>query len=298
MSFYEEISANKSKTLLLFFGFFFFILIISTIFDFALGGNGFILIIAGLISIVYALISFFAGDKIVLTMSRAIPVSKKTHQVLYDVVEEMSIASGLPMPKIYVIPSQAMNAFATGRDPEHASIAITQGLLEKLNREELTGVIAHEMSHIKNLDIRVMMIASVLFGLSVILSDVFLRMTFWGSFSNRRDSSKGNIEIILFIIGIILAILTPIIATIISRSISRSREFLADATAVQLTRNPHGLISALTKISNDPNVLETASGATAHLYISNPLKNKKQLFKELFSTHPPIQERIKKLQKM
>jgi heat shock protein HtpX len=298
MSFYEEISSNKTKTLVLFIAFFFFILILAGIFDYALGGGGFILIIAAIISIIYALISFFAGDKIVLTMSRAVPVTKESHQTLYNIVEEMKIASGLPMPKIYVIPSNALNAFATGRNPEKASIAVTQGLMEKLNREELTGVIAHEMSHIKNFDIRIMMISAVLVGLSVILSDIFLRMTFWGAIGGRRNSSKGNIGIILFIAGIILAILTPIIAIIISRSIGRSREYLADASAAELTRNPQGLANALNKLKNDSTPLETASGATAHLYISNPLKNKKQFFAGLFSTHPPIESRIEKLKAM
>ncbi|MBN2127356.1 MAG: M48 family metallopeptidase, partial [Candidatus Diapherotrites archaeon] len=252
-------------------------------------------ILAAVISIIYALISFFAGDKIVLTMSHAIPVTKESHQMLFNIVEEMKLASGLPMPNLYVIPSNAMNAFATGRDPEHASVAVTQGLLNKMNRDELTGVIAHEMSHIKNFDIRIMMISAVLVGLSVILSDIFLRMTFWG---RNNDSGKGRLGLIMLVAGIILAILTPIIATIISRSIGRSREYLADASAAEMTRNPSGLASALNKLKNDSQVLDSASGATAHLFISNPLKNKKEFFSNLFSTHPPIEERIKKLQSM
>lgn len=298
MSFYKEISANKTKTFILFIGFFFFILILATIFDYVLDSGGFILIIASIFSIIYVLISFFIGDKLVLTMSNAIPVTKESHQTLYNIVEEMKIAAGIPMPKVYVIPSNALNAFATGRSPEKASVAVTQGLLEKLNREELSGVIAHEMSHIKNFDIRIMMIAAVLVGLSIMLSNLFLRMTFWGAISGRRSSNKGSAGLILFIAGIILAALTPIIAIIISRSIGRSREYLADASAAKITRNPKGLANALNKLKNDSTPLQSASGATSHLYISNPLKNKKEFFAGLFSTHPPIDERIKKLNSM
>src|SRR5919202_2005336 len=205
----------------------------------------------------------------------------------------MTIAAGLPMPKVYIIDDTAPNAFATGRDPEHASVAVTSGLLEKLNRDELQGVIAHEMSHVGNFDIRYAMLVGILVGTTVLISDFFLRgLWFGGGRGGRRGGGGGNLQLIMVVIAIVLAILAPLFARLLQLSISRQREYLADATAVQLTRNPKGLADALQKISSDREVLEVANRATAHLYIVNPIKKFEKRAKGLFSTHPPIEERI------
>jgi heat shock protein HtpX len=216
-------------------------------------------------------------------------------------VENLSITAGLPKPKIYLIEDLSPNAFATGRDPEHASIAVTSGLLEKLNKVELEGVIAHELSHVGNYDIRLMTIVVVLVGIVALLSDFFLRWTWFGS--RRRDGEgRGQIQMILFILAIVLAILAPLAATLIQLAISRKREFLADATGALLTRYPEGLASALEKISKDPEPLEAANKATAHLYIESPFKkgeNRGQgWLVGLFNTHPPVGERVKRLREM
>src|SRR5215210_6220160 len=215
-------------------------------------------------------------------------------KVLFNVVEEMSIASGLPMPKVYIVEDTAPNAFATGRDPEHATVAVTSGLLEKLDRDELQGVIAHEMSHVANFDIRYSMLVGILVGSTVLISDFFLRgLWFSGGRGGRRGGDGGNqLQLIMMLIAIVLAILAPLFARLLQLSISRQREFLADATAVRLTRNPSGLADALQKIGGDREVLEAANRATAHLYIVNPIKTFEKRSKGLFSTHPPIEERI------
>src|ERR671933_2672104 len=202
----------------------------------------------------------------------------------------MAIAAGLPMPKVYIIDDSAPNAFATGRDPQHASVAVTSGLLEKLDRDELQGVIAHEMSHVGNFDIRYAMLVGVLVGTTVLISDFFLRGLWFGG--GRRREGGGQAQLIILVIAIALAILAPLLARLIQLSISRQREFLADASAVQLTRNPKGLADALQKISGDREVLEAANRATAHLYIVNPIKKFEKRSKGLFSTHPPIEQRI------
>lgn len=230
--------------------------------------------------------SYFAGDKVALMSSGAIAIEKKDNPYVYRMVENLSITAGIPMPKVYIIQDAAMNAFATGRDPQHASIALTTGIIGRLENEELEGVIAHELSHIKNYDIRLMMIVVVLIGTVGILSDWLLRSFFWGR-SNNDNRSGGNA--IFLVVGLVFAILSPLIAQLIKFAISRKREFLADASGVLLTRYPEGLASALEKISQGPN-LKRASSATAHLYISNPFK--KGSFSRLFSTHPPIEERI------
>ena len=216
---------------------------------------------------------------------------------MHNVVEELCIASGLPKPKVFVIDDTAINAFAAGRDPNHAIVCVTTGCLSFMNREELAGVIAHELSHIRFYDIRTMTIASVLVGIAVLLSDLILRMIFF-SRGNSNSKDSGYIFIILLVIGIALAILTPIIAQIINYTISRKREFAADAGAAELTRNPLGLASALEKISKDKEPLEAANKATAHLYIANPLKGQKLWMMSLFQTHPPIELRIKALKGM
>ncbi|MEM4244837.1 MAG: M48 family metallopeptidase [Candidatus Nanoarchaeia archaeon] len=248
-------------------------------------------------SIIYMLISYYSGDKMILAVSRAKPVEKKDYPHLYNTVEGLSIAAGVPMPKIYVIDDTAINAFATGRDPKHASITVTKGAIQKLNRQELEGVVAHEMSHIKNFDIRLMMLTAVLIGVTVFLSDIILRSFIYGR--RRDDREGGNITVIFILIGIVLAILAPLIAKLMQLAMSRKREYLADADGALLTRYPQGLADALKKIKNDKEPLvESANKATAHLYIANPLRNMKGMFNNLFSTHPPIDERIRRLEAM
>jgi heat shock protein HtpX len=236
----------------------------------------------------------------VLAASRAKEITHDEAPVLFNVVEEMAIASGLPMPKVYVVNDTAPNAFATGRDPEHASVAVTKGLLEKLERDELQGVIAHEMAHVGNFDIRYAMLVGILVGTTVLISDFFLRGLWFGGGrgGGRREGGGGQLQIIMIVVAIFLAILAPLFARLLQLSISRQREYLADATAVRLTRNPKGLADALQKISGDREVLEVANRATAHLYIANPIKKFEKRSKGIFSTHPPIEDRIKILRTM
>lgn len=299
MGFYEEISANRNMTILLFVAFFILILALGAVFSLVLNDSIFVPIFA-VFSIIYAVFSYYNSDKIVLAISKARPATHEEFPKFWHVAEEMAIASGIPVPRLYVIDDTAMNAFATGRDPKHSVICATTGLLAQMNREELQGVIAHEMSHIKNRDILVMTMAAILVGLAVLLSDFMLRMFFWGGVrgGGDRDSKGGAIMIIGIVVGVLLAILTPLIAQMINFSISRKREYLADASSAQMTRYPQGLASALRKISKDNEILEAANKATAHLYIANPLKGQKLWFKSLFSTHPPIEDRIAKLEAM
>ena len=252
-------------------------------------------IFAAIIATIYTLVMFNTGDQTILSISKAKPVKKNEYPHLFHTVEGLSLAAGLPKPpKTYVIKDSALNAFATGKDPEHASIAVTTGLLNKLNRQELEGVIAHEMSHIKNYDIRLMMLAAVLVGIVVLLSDAILR-SMW--FSGGRSRDRGNSGWILLLIGLALAILAPIAVHLVKLSISRKREYAADANGVILTRYPEGLASALEKIQHDPDPLvDGANRATAHLFISTPFKGKKRSAK--WSTHPPISDRIRRLREM
>jgi len=243
--------------------------------------------IALVFSILPAIISYYNCDKMVLGLNGARPATREQDLQLSVILENLCIASGLPKPKLYVIQDGSPNAFATGRNPENAVICVTTGLLEKLDKYELEGVIAHELSHIKNYDILLSTVVSVFVGFVVILSDWFTRFAFRGS---RDDNNKGNA--IIAIIAILFLILSPIFATLMQLAISRKREYLADASAVEITRNPDGLISALQKISMDPDVLETANKSTAHMYISNPLKEKKS---DLWSTHPATEKRIEAL---
>ena len=257
------------------------------------------LILATVVGGVYFLFSYYSGDSMILTMTGAKEAKKPEYAHLINVVEGMTIAAGLrAMPKVYVIDDTALNAFATGRSPDNSSIAVTTGLLKKLNKLELEGVIAHEMSHIKNYDIRVMMLASVMVGLSVLLSDFLLRSFLWGRGDNDRDS--GQLTIVFIIAGLVLAIFAPLIGELMKLAISRKREFLADASGAMLTRYPKGLADALRKIKNDPDPLvDRANKATAHLFISSPFrKEKKSFMQNLFSTHPDIDERIRKLEEM
>ena len=243
--------------------------------------------------------TYFAGDKLVLTVSGARQVDEQSAPQLMNVVREMAIAANVPMPAVYLIDDTAPNAFATGRDPKHASVAITSGLLEKLDREELRGVIGHELSHVRNFDIRFALIVGVMVGAIAILADFFLRYTFWGGARrSRRDGGGGGAQAIVFMIAIALAILAPIIARFIQLAVSRQREYLADASAVELTRNPYGLERALAKISGDQEVLEVANRGTQHMYFTNPIKKFEQRSSNLWSTHPAIVDRINRLREL
>jgi heat shock protein HtpX len=304
-TFYHQISANKRQSFLLALVVAAILGLLGFVIGYALtgtpeGGIGATLIavaIAGLTSIG----SYMAGDKLVLATSKAIPVDEQTAPQLINVVREMTIAAGVPMPRVYVIEDTAPNAFATGRDPEHASVAVTTGLLEKMDREELQGVLAHELSHVRNYDIRFTLLVGVLVGGVALLSDFFLRWTFWfggGSRSDRDRGGGGGLQAVFFILAIILAIVAPIAAQLVRLAVNRQREFLADASSVELTRNPHGLERALAKIASDKEVLEVASGATQHMYFTNPIKKFEARARGLFSTHPPIVERVNRLREL
>lgn len=298
-TFRDRISANKRNSLLLILVFIAFVAVFGYVIGFAWIGDPagalFGLALAFTVGIVSGIATYYGGARMVLAASRAREVTHDEAPVLYNVVEEMALAGGLPMPKVYIIDDTAPNAFATGRDPEHAAVAVTSGLLEKLDRDELQGVMAHEMSHVGNFDIRYAMLVGVLVGTTVLISDFFLRGLWWGGgrrTGGNRGGGGGQIQLIMILVGIVLAILAPIFARLLQLSISRQREYLADATAVKLTRNPKGLADALEKISGDKEVLEAANRATAHLYIVNPIKRFERRAKGLFSTHPPIEERV------
>lgn len=288
---YEQVSRNKIRSTAIIALFSIFILAVTYLIIYSFNLSSSYLYIALVFSVGSSLGSFFYGDKIVLALNKARPATRKEFFDFYTVMENLCLGASMPLPKIYVIDSPAMNAFATGRDPEHAVVCATTGLLNKLNRTELEAVIAHELSHIQNYDIRLMMVVSILIGTLSILINMTTNSFFFGH--NRDDDNKSPI---FAIIGIILIIFAPLLAQIIQLAISRRREYLADASGVKLTRQPQGLIDALSKISGDTNPLETASTATASLYISNPFKGNKVA--SLFSTHPPIQDRIKALQSM
>lgn len=276
-----------------------FVVLIGYVMGQALGyGNDFMWI-AVAFSVISSFVSYYWGDQMVLAMSGARPADRRTDFDFFTVAENLAIAAGIPKPKLYVIDDTAMNAFATGRDPEHAVICATSGILERLDRRELEGVIAHELSHIKNYDIRLMAIVAVLVGTVVYLADFFMRSLWWGGGRRNRDRDD-NLGSIFMIAGIVLAILSPFLATIIQLAVSRNREYLADASGANLTRYPEGLARALEKLNGDKEVLEAATNATAHLYITNPFKEKNfgAWFSGLFDTHPPIDERIKRLRAM
>ncbi len=295
---YEQIDSNKRKTALIMVLFIVFICftawIFAQIFDYGWGFVGMALIFSGLMSFA----SYYWSDKIILGISGARPASRKKDFQFYTVTENICLAAGIPMPKLYVIDDTAMNAFASGRDPEHAVVCTTTGLLNRLNRTELEGVIGHELSHVRNFDIRLMSIVTILVGMITLLADWFLRSSRY----TRSKKGKGSeIQSLIFILGIFLALLSPLIAKLIQLAISRRHEFLADAGSVKLTRQPSGLISALKKLSADREPLEAANKATAHLYIVNPLKNLHSgigWFAGLFQTHPPIEQRVKALKQM
>ena len=296
MMLYDHISSNKRKSIFLIALFFVIIGALGYAFG-AYIGNLFVgLFFAIIFSLIMTLISFYSGDKMILSMSHAVIAEKKKYPHLVNSVEGLAIAAGIPTPKIYVIDDSAINAFATGRDPKHAAVTVTTGAIERLKRDELEAVIAHEIAHIRNYDIRMMMLVVVLVGVIALLSDIFLRSFIYGK---RKNDVKGGAAVIIIVLGIILAVLAPIIAQLIKLSISRKREFLADADGALIYRNPKSLANALKAIRDDKEpFVEAANKATAHLFIENPLRNFKSKVNGLFSTHPDINERIKILEKM
>ena len=297
MNMYAQISSNKLKTYLIIA---LFIGLLSVAF-YAIGkyfGNPQLYFLLGFgFSLVSSFGSYFYSDKIVLSMTGAKPASKEAYFDFYTVTENLCIAAGIPMPKLYVIQDEAANAFATGRDPKHAAVVATTGLLQRLERSEIEGVIGHELSHVQNYDILVMGIVGVLVGTLVFVSDIIMRSMFWGR-GGDDDNRNGNV--ISGVVFIAFLIILPILASLIQMAVSRRREFLADASGALLTRNPDALADALEKISVDPHKLRTASHATAHLFISNPLNKTKtrDILLKLFSTHPPIEERVRILRSM
>ena len=263
----------------------------------AFGVTGIAIAIAMLMSVG----SYFAGDKLVLATSGAREVTQEQAPQLMNVVQELALAANLPMPKVYIIDDTAPNAFATGRDPKHASVAITTGLLQKLDREELQGVIGHELSHVRNYDIRFSLLVAVLVGSIALMADFFLRFTFWGGRGRGggdRDKGGGGLQVIIFVVAIVLAIIAPFIARMVQLAVSRQREYLADTSSVELTRNPNGLEQALAKIAGDQEVLEVANRATQHLYFTNPIKKFEERSSSMFSTHPAIVDRINRLRQL
>jgi len=295
---YDRIAANKRETWLLMLLFIGLLGGFVTALGYAIGMPLYVspFVFGGLG--VYALFSYYASSSVALSVSGARGVTLQDEPELYRIVENLSIGSGLPMPKVYVIEDSAPNAFATGRDPKHASVAATRGLLDKLDKSELEAVIAHEMSHVGNYDIRVMTITVVLVGLVALLADFFMRWTWIGAGRRSGNKSKGGGAATIIVVAIVFAILAPVIGKLIQLAISRKREYLADASGALLCRNPDALARALEKISADREPLEAANKATAHMYISNPLKEHASLLNNAFSTHPPIEERIRLLRAM
>lgn len=294
---YTHSDANKRKTWLLLSGFFIFIMILGFVFSEAMGDSTF-LYAAVIFSIISSFVSYWYSDRIVLKMSGAKEIRFEDNKELYRLVENLCITAGLPAPRIYIIDDSAPNAFATGRDPKHAVIAVTSGLLDKLEKSELEGVIAHELSHIGNRDILLATVVTVLVGVVVLLADWFRRWTFWGGSRRRNSERSGNLQLIIMIAAVLLSILAPFFAYMMQFAISRKREFLADADGALLTRYPEGLARALEKISRDTEPLEAANRATAHLYIASPFQGKRDrrdktsFFKKAFMTHPPVAERV------
>ena len=306
-NYYELVDANKTRSNLIILGFISFIAVAAYFIGYALGyGWGFVgyaLILSGIMSFA----SFYYSDKIVLSLSNATPANPRIHFNFYTVTDNLCKVAGIPMPKLYIIEDSAMNAFATGRDPQHAVIVATTGILAKLTRTELEGVIGHELSHVKNYDTRLMGIVTILIGVITLLADFLLRFSFFGGRRRGRDDEGGQLQIVFFLVGLVLALLSPLIANLIRLAISRRREFLADASSAQLTKYPEGLARALEKLAADIEPLEAANKATAHLYLVNPfhfdsanvnkIKDHGSVgwFANLFNTHPPITERVNAL---
>jgi heat shock protein HtpX len=301
---YEQIAANKRRTILMIVLFALLVFAVVAVINYftRFGLIGFV--IAAVIAIGGSFASYYNSDKVAIAMSRAQPADPKTYARLHNLVEGLCIAAGLPKPRLYVINDSAPNAFATGRNPQHAAICVTTGLLEKMNRVELEAVLAHELSHVKNYDTLVMTLAVTMVGIIALMSDFFLRFMFWGGARDRNDNNNSSpVGAILAILGLVLLILSPIIASLMQFAVSRRREYQADASGVLLTRYPPGLVSALEKLRDDHTVIHTASKATAHLWIESPLdeepgKGPQSKFNHLFDTHPPLEDRIKVLKAM
>jgi len=294
---YDLIGANKWKTALFIFTFSLILgavgYILVNVFRWGTGGY----VLFGLFIIFYNLILYYNSDKVALAFSRAHPAPPDQYPQLHNIVEECSIAAGIPKPKVYIIDDSMPNAFATGRNPKHASIAVTEGLLVMMNREEIQGVVAHEISHVKNYDILLMTIAGIIGGLIILFRDIFLRSMFFSSRGRDRDR-RGNAGAILVLVGIALAIIAPILVLLIRSAISREREYLADASGAYILRYPDGLASALAKLSNYKGKMKAASDATAHLFIANPFGKDRASVSNLFSTHPPLEKRIERLKQL
>lgn len=299
---YDQIDSNRRKTFVFILGFILFIVLLGWVIGYALNEPYLFPLIAFGIAGFSAFFSYYYSDKMVLGIARAKEIKSSDNPELYRLVDNLCIGAGLPMPKIYIIDDTAPNAFATGRDPRHAVVAVTTGLLQKLEKPELEGVIAHELSHVGNYDIRLMTIVAILAGTVVMTSDLFLRWTWFGRGRRRSSGKGGQLQLIMFVVAIALAILSPLVAQVIKLAISRKREFLADANGALLTRHPEGLARALEKLTADKEPLEVANKATAHMYIINPLKEfegtQRGWFSKMFLTHPPIEERVAKLRAM
>jgi heat shock protein HtpX len=301
---YEQIAANKRKTVLLILGEIVLLGAVGYVLGLWYGSGPAGLVGAVALAVVLSLGSFFGGDRLVLASTRAREVTPQDQPRLHNIVEGLSIAAGIPKPKVYLVPEQAPNAFATGRDPEHSSVAVTEGLLATMNRVELEGVIGHELSHVVDRDILVGTVVATLVGAVVLISEFFMRSWWWGGVRGRRggDRSGGGFEAIIFAIGLVLLVLAPIIGQIIRLAVSRQREFLADAQGALLTRYPPGLASALRKIGAASGIpMRSANNATAHLWLNQPSRIQGEgmgPLEKLFSTHPPIEERIQRLEEM
>jgi heat shock protein HtpX len=302
---YEQIASNKRKTFLLIFGAILLLGAVGYVLGLFYANSGLVgLVGAVALALVMSLVSFFSGDRIVLASTRAKEVTPQEQPRLHNIVEGLSIAAGIPKPRVYLVPEQAPNAFATGRNPEHSSIAVTEGLLATMNRVELEGVIGHELSHVVDRDILVGTIVATLIGAVVLISEFFMRSWWWGGFRGRRggDSGGGGAEAIVFAVGLVLLVLAPIIGQIVRLAVSRQREFLADAQGAMLTRYPPGLASALRKIAASSGIpMRSANNATAHLWLNQPSRVQGEgmgPLEKLFSTHPPIEERIRRLEEM
>jgi len=300
---YEEIAQNRRRTVLLMLGAVAFLGAVGYAIGLYWGTGPTGLVIAAVLALGLALASYFGGDKVVLASARAKEVTPEQEPRLHNVVDGLAIAAGVPKPRVYVVPETAPNAFATGRDPEHSSIAVTQGLLDIMNRVELEGVIGHELSHVVDRDILVGTVVATLVGAAVLMSEFFMRSWWWGGFRGRRgnDSNGGGLELVIFVLGFVLLAIAPIAGQIIKLAVSRNREYLADAQGALLTRYPPGLVAALKKIEAAPHAMHAANNATAHLWLDQPSRvpgERTSAMEKLFSTHPPIAERIRRLEEM
>jgi heat shock protein HtpX len=301
---YEQIASNKRRTVLLVLGAIVFLGLIGYAIGLFTSSGPVGLIAALVVAVVMALGSYFAGDRIVLASTRAREVTPEQEPRLHNVVEGLAIAAGIPKPRVYVVPERALNAFATGRDPEHSSIAVTQGLLEGMNRVELEGVIGHELAHVQDRDILVGTIVATLVGAAVLLSEFFMRAWFWGGIGGRRGSDRGGgpVALVFLVVGLLMLILAPIVGQVIKFAVSRNREYLADAQGALLTRYPPGLASALRKIQAGATIpMSSANNATAHLWLNQPSRIQGEgmgSLERLFQTHPPIEDRIRRLEEM